>query len=315
MLGVVTAMFLGCHTIVDPPPPTDGWRVEFLVANATAPSVSNDNTRFLFLRDGDGLFLWDNGIETRVTPEGVTARPDYSWSLSGENAFTYSVPGSPENETAGIFVKDESGVTTKVWDRGSAPVYVASSNYILCAGPPESELGSGIWRILLPSLERERLNEVGTAPQICADESVFLYLAPQTSSNGATLVARRLSDLVQQFSVAHVSVYKTDFHSSSFIIEIIANDEGLAIPPAIYRTAVSDPPPLALIAQPATNIALLDYGDILLNRLNGDELGPLYLIDDEGELFMSDTLYDACANNKEIIFATGPSGISRLTAN
>lgn len=311
LLGLLAV--IGCKSDDDSSEiPSQSWVATFVTANATHPVISSDNSSFLFLREGQGLYVWRGGVETLVSHSGSSVRPDYSWSLSGENAFAYSVPGEP-SASSGIFIVDSNGVATQVWDRGSSPSYFAAENYLLCAGPPESEYESGIWKIHLPSLERDRFSPEGISPSLSNNGQVFSYLVPQTTSSGSVLVSRRTSDLEQLMTISHVSQFKGSFLSETILAEVIANLESLPIPPAIYRTATSDPPPFDLIAQPATYMDLLEDGGILFNRLNGDILGSLMYKDGDEEQTISDSLFSASATVKHIIYAVGHSGISRLT--
>jgi len=308
MLGL-----LGCNDDDDSPNNSNSrWHAEFVVANATASVTAPFSDTFLFIREGEGLFIWQNGIETRITPVGTSVRPDYSWSISGECTFAYSVPGEP-SESSGVFFVDTNGVTTQVWDRGSSPSLNRAANFLLCAGPAESDVESGIWKIYLPSLERDRLTAEGITPCLGNNGQVFTYLVPQSTSNGSVLTSKRMSDLELLRQISHVSQSQSARSSETLLIEVIANLEGLQIPPAIYQTSVSVSVPLHLIAQPATNMLLLEDGSVLFNRMIGDSLGSLVIGDDDRESIVSDSLYSASGLSKEYIFAAGPSGITRLS--
>jgi len=303
----------GCNDGDDSPNNSNSrWHAEFVVANATAPVAALFSDTLLFIREGEGLFVWQNGIETRITPEGTSVRPDYSWSISGECAFAYSVPGEP-SESSGVFFVDTNGVTTQVWDRGSSPSLNRAANYLLCAGPAESDVESGIWKIYLPSLERDRLTAEGITPCLGNNGQVFTYLVPQSTSNGSVLTSKRMSDLELLRQISHVSQFQSARSSETLLIEIIANFDGLPIPPAIYQTSVSVSEPLYLIAQPATNMLLLEDGNALFNWMIGDSLGSLVMLDDNSESFVSDSLYSASGLSKEYLVAAGPSGITRLS--
>ena len=304
---------LGCNDDDDSPNNSNSrWYAEFVVANATAPVAAPFSDTFLFLREGEGLFVWQNGVETRIALVGTSVRPDYSWSISGERAFAYSVPGEP-SESSGVFFVDTNGVTTQVWDRGSSPSLNRAANFLLCAGPAESEHESGIWKIQLPSLERDRLTSEGTEPCLGNNGQVFTYLVPQSTSNGSVLTSKRVSDLQLLRQINHVLRFQSAISSETLLIEIVVNLDGLSIPPAIYQTLVSVSAPLHLIAQPATNMLLLEDGSVLFNRMIGDSLGSLVIGDDDSESIVSDSLYSASGLSKEYIFAAGPSGITRLS--
>lgn len=316
-LAIVYSILLlglhGCNDGDDSPNNSNShWHAEFVVANAKAPVAALLSDTFLFIREGEGLFIWKNGIETRITPVGTSVRPDYSWSISGERAFAYSVPGEP-SESSGVFFVDTNGVTTQVWDRGSSPSLNRAANYLLCAGPAESNVESGIWKIHLPSLERDHLTAEGISPCLGNNGKVFTYLVPQSTSNGSVLTSKRMSDLELLRQISHVSQFQSAKSSETLLIEVIANLEGLQIPPAIFQTSVSVSGPLHLIAQPATNMLLLEDGSVLFNRMIGDSLGNLVIGDDDSESIVSDSLYSPSGLSKEYIFAAGPSGISQLT--
>ncbi|MBL0061936.1 MAG: hypothetical protein IPP40_10810 [bacterium] len=304
---------LGCKDDDDSPHNSNThWHAEFVVANATAPVAAPSSDLFLFTREGEGLFVWQNGTETRVTPVGTSVRPDYSWSISGEIAFAYSVPGEP-SESSGVFFVETNGVVTQVWDRGSSPSLNYTANYLLCAGPVESEHESGIWKIHLPSLERDRLSTTGITPSLGNNGQVFTYLVPQSTSNGSVLTSKRMSDLEPLRMISHVARFQCASVSENLLIEIIANLDGLPIPPAIYQTSVSVSAPLELIAQPATNMLLLEDGGILFNRMIGDSLGSLIMRDGDSESIVSDSLYSASGFSRDNIFVAGVSGITWLS--
>ncbi len=303
---------LGCNDDDDSSQAHARWRADFLIANATAPVAAPNSSSFLFIRSGEGLFVWQNGTEQRVSPPGIAVRSDYSWSISGEPSFAYSVPGEP-SESSGVFLVDTSGEITQIWDRGSSPSLNLAANYLLCAGPTESETESGIWKINLLTLERDRLSPEGITPRLCNSGQVVTYLVPQATSNGSILTSRRMSDLELLREISHVSQFQAALSSDELLIEIIASLDGLPIPPAIYETSVSESAPLELIAQPAVKMLLLDDGTVLFNRLTGDSLGSLVMREGDAETVVSDSLYSASGYSRDNIYAVGPLGISRLS--
>lgn len=311
---VVLLLFVSCHSGDPPRSPKIEWAAEFLVANGTEPVLSPDNSMFLFLREGQGLILWRDDQETLVSPSGSTARPDYVWSTSGENLFAFSVPGAPGGQVSGVYIGDQSGQIARIWDRGSHPAYHAADGTVLCAGPVESESESGVWKITLPNLERVRIVTHGTSPKFGYDAAFALYQTQNASSNGDSLHAIRLSDSQVVLTAAHVGDYVSSFFTDIVLLEIVADDAGTVIPPAVFRAAIFNPHLFELLAQPATNVSLLAGGNVLFNQANNEQLGPLVLLQAEEEVLVSDTLFQATANSASVIVAAGHSGITRLTS-
>lgn len=282
-----------------------------MVPRGKAPAISPDETKMLFLREGEGLFLWDNGVVTRVSPAGLTARPDYSWSVTGENGFVYSIPGEPGNGAA-LIIRDENGRTIQLWNRGSAPAYNARDNYVLCEGPTSSSAESGIWMIDLRSFAVNRLTDVGTAPRIGRRGDYFLYLESNALSVGDELVARGFDGPLDEVVTDHVSRYTCDFDDGAILAERIVDSTGVSSIPAVYVTGLNFPLPDVLVAVPATGAVWLNDG-MLLNKISGDSLDGLYYYDEISEYLVADSLYDASAHNSARIFAVGSAGIYLLS--
>ncbi len=113
--------------------------MEFIIADAGAPAMGWDDNLVLFSREGaaGGLFLWRNGVETRVSPEGVAARNDYVWRPAGADLFAYSVPGLA-TENAGIYTFNLVSLEEhQVWDRGHDPTFESCREFLYAPDLPD----------------------------------------------------------------------------------------------------------------------------------------------------------------------------------
>lgn len=302
---------IGCDDSTPPPRNESHWEIEFVVAGGSHPVISPDDSAFLFLREGAGLFLWSDGHETRITPEGLTARADYSWSASDENFFAFSYPGAPGS--GGIVVSSDGGSLAEVWDRGSAPAYVAAESYLYCAGPAEVDSEAGIWQIFLPNLEKARRVQQGIAPQIFDNGALLAHLLPVAASSGGQLIVRDTRNFVPALILDHIARFATRPDTDLVVTEVIADSQGLATPPRLLLSTMTGPMLTIPIVAPATDPVLLRDGSVLFNSLTGDALGALEIWQNSGSTTVSDSLFDASANSADIIYAVGPSGISRIT--
>jgi hypothetical protein len=314
-LALLSFVLFGCKWDDDHDSPSNelSWRAHLVVGGGSSPKISPDGSKLLFMRDGEGLFLLDQGIETRVSPPDVTARPDYSWDVAGSNEFVYSIPGEP-GQDASIFVRKSNGETIQVWDRGSDPLYNSAENFVICAGPAVSDSESGIWKIDLADLGRTRLTEMGVAPQVGFEGELLLYLVNDPISVGDRLTARDMNSLSLLSRLEHVVSFQSRLNMSIVLAELAVDPTGVASIPAIVTTAALEPPPVNVIAQPATNGVLLDDG-ILYSKIAGDTLAGLYLFLNDAVTLISDSLYSASANSYNRIYAVGDAGIYQLIRN
>jgi hypothetical protein len=291
---------------------TRHWSMEFIIADAGAPAMGWDDNLVLLSREGatGGLFLWRNGVESRVTPEGVAPRNDYVWRPAGENLFAYSVPGLA-SENAGIYtVNLISHEEHRIWDRGHDPAFDDAGQYLYAAGAPDDSSESGIWRFNLAGGSRTRITNVGERPLVSPSLGKLSYLIPQLASSGGTLVVRNLESNQEQTIAEHVDNYGWA-DDDNLIIEVIADSIGLQIPPAIYRLRVGHSEK-ELIAQPAVNLHVFTVGGYAYNRLTGDVLGTLVLVANDGVQELPDSLTLANGLWSDVFVAVGPSGVTRV---
>lgn len=291
---------------------TRRWSTEFIIPDAGAPAIGWGENDVLFTREGaqGGLFLWRNGVESRITPEGVSARSDYVWWPAGENLFAYSVPGLA-SANAGIYtVNLISHEEHRIWDRGHDPAFDHADEYMYAAGAPDDTTESGIWRFNLASNTRTRVTNSGERPLVSPSPGELAYLIPQVASSGGTLIVR---DLESNFELP-VAEHVVNYGWAGFeelVIEVIADSVGLQIPPAIYKARVGHSEK-QLLAQPAANLHVFAEGGFAYNRLNGDMLGALVLVTDDGAYEFPDSLTLANGLRPNAFVAAGPSGISRI---
>lgn len=286
--------------------------MEFIIADAATPSVGWDADLVLFSREGatGGLFIWQYGVESRVTLEGIAARNDYVWRPAGENLFAYSVAGLA-SENAGIYtVNPISHEEHRIWNRGHHPIFDGASQFLYAAGAPDDTTESGIWRFDLAGNSRTRITNVGERPVVSLIPSRLAYLVPQVTSSGGTLIVRDLGN-ESEFSVAENVVNFGWSNIDELVVEIIADSLGLQIPPAIYKVQVGYSEK-QLLAQPATNLHVFAEGGFAYNRLNGDQLGALILVAGDGVYELPDSLALANGFSSDMFVAVSPSGVTRI---
>ncbi|NUO18381.1 hypothetical protein HUU59_02925 [bacterium] len=286
------------------------WHAELLVPGGFHPVLSPNGDAFLFTGIDGSLNLWRSGQEHRVTDSGVVVRADYTWSVSDDGYFAYSVPGAPGDGS--VTVASLAGESFSVWDRGSNPYLNVNEGYLLCAEPQGDSTENGVWKFNLSDLSRVRLSANALSCRAFSNGQLFAFLEPKPHSSGLSLQVQIAESDSIILTIDHVAGIDCRFHLSALGLEVVTNPDDVLNTTAIYRVDPTQSAQLQFIANPATDVIVLQDGSLIYNRITSNQLGPLVLCVNGNETVVSDSLYDASANSKQLVLATGQLGIYRL---
>jgi Tol biopolymer transport system component len=312
-IGLSAVLGLSCDKTDESFP----WSANSLVEFGSQPVASPDGERILFIREGveGGLYLYAEGVAQKLNEGGPSLRADYVWSQDGTR-ICFSGPGVPGSATAGIYLSTNPSLTefTRIWDRGSDPVFSRNDDEIICAGPEAGE-EEGIWKISLSDFVPRRILPMGVQPALSPDGHKIAYTFRTGGSVGRTLVIYHRQSLTSDTVGAGAVSHSWLDDSQTIIYERVQDSTGNIGASTIYRTSTQEFLPglflldRALGPQGIPGTASFVYtsfeGDIASGIFSSTRSGRAVQIADSGA-----TPYPVSENR---ILASSPSGIFELT--
>jgi hypothetical protein len=291
--------------------------VSLLWEAGSRPIASPDGEEILFIEEGvdGGLYLLEGDNPARKLNEsGPALRADYEWSHDGTR-ICFSGPGESGEPAAGIFLSTNLELTefTRIWDRGSDPIFTLEDEEILCAGPEDGEY-EGIWKIDLTTHEPLRIVPKGVQPKLSPDGHRIAYSFSTGGSAGRTLVVFDRQSLHYDTVGAGAVEYTWLNDNTTIIYERVQNDAGEIGSSRIFRTAIDDLLPGTLIVDNAMSPASIPATrQFLYTAYSGDIAQGIYLSDAEGQTVqISDSGYTPYAVSENRILAASPAGIFEI---
>lgn len=311
------SVWYGCDDDDDDKQPVRNWTAHALWSSGSRPIASPDGERVLFIEEGveGGLYLLENGQARKLNEGGPSLRADYYWSHDGTK-ICFSGPGLPGDASAGIYLSSNAELTefTKIWDRGSDPVFTRFDEEILCAGP-EDGVSDGIWKIDLTTLERTRIISKGVKPRLSPDGHKIAYLFSTGGSAGRTLVVFDRQSLVSDTIGAGAAALTWLSDSQTIVYERVQNDQGDVGLSRLFLTGIGEFAPGTLLFDNATNpVEIPGTMQFLYNSFSGDLAEGIRIGATTGSsVQLADSGYTPYAVNENHIVAATTAGIFEIT--